>query len=83
MSVCCKVPFRIYPAGQEDTGGDAPYVGKILKKPKSLAVEVFTDAQAFELNFPENATLEEKINILGTSIYLNANYFEGDNEVAN
>lgn len=77
-------------------------MGKILKKPKSLAVEIFTDANAFEvsfwgsniddlitaiiskfysiiqLTFPEDATVQKKAAIMGTSVFLNAAYFEGD-----
>jgi len=73
---CCKVPFRVYPATQSDTGGDAPYVGKILKQPKSLMTEAFTDANAFELIFPDGSTVAQKGVILGTSIMLNAVFFE-------
>lgn len=28
---CCKVPFYIYPATQQDTDNGAPYVGKVVK----------------------------------------------------
>ncbi len=28
---CCKVPFYIYPATQEDTDNGAPYIGKVVK----------------------------------------------------
>ena len=72
------VPFHIYPASQDDTGGDAPFVGKILKKPKSAMVEVFTDADAFELSFPKSSTVAERGLIIGTSLLLNAVFFEGN-----
>lgn len=73
---CCKVPFHIYSYDQEKTDGDAPYVGKILKKPKSAAVEVFTEADAFEVDFPSDATTDQKALLVGTSIFLNAVFFE-------
>ena len=42
---CCKQSFRVYPYAQKgQTNGDAPYVGQIMKKPKSAMVEIFTDA---------------------------------------
>lgn len=42
---CCRLPFRIYPYAQKgSTNGDAPFLGKILKKPKSAFVEIFTDS---------------------------------------
>jgi len=75
---CCKVPFRVYPAAQAETGGDAPFIGKILKKPKSLATEIFTDSNAFVITFPEQASVDEKAMLVGTSIFLNALFFEED-----
>lgn len=66
------MPFHVFPYDQKSTGGDAPYVGKILKKSKSAATEVFTDADAFEVDFPSEATTDQKALLIGTSIFLNA-----------
>ena len=77
---CCKVSFRIYDADQNDTDGDAPYLGQILKKPKSVMVELFTDAQAFVVDFPKEATPAQKGALIGTSIFLNAIFFEGQQD---
>lgn len=76
---CCKASFRIFPADQADTNGDAPYVGQILKKPKSLATEIFTDANAFDVTFPDAATADEKALIIGSAMFFNANFFEREN----
>jgi hypothetical protein len=57
---CCRESFRVYPAEQQKTNGDAPYVGVILKKPKSAMVEIFTDADVFEVEFPKDSTAEQK-----------------------
>jgi len=73
---CCKASLRIYPAAQEKTDGDAPYLGMILKKPKSLATEIFTDANAFDLSFPESANTDEKALLIGSAMFFNANFFE-------
>lgn len=74
---CCKVPFWIFDADTKNTnGGEALKIGKILKKPKSAAVEIFTDANAFEVQFPESATVEHKAMLVGTSVFLNAVFFE-------
>ena len=74
---CCKVPFWIFDASVTNTNGsDAPKLGKIVKAPKSIATEVFTDANAFEVNFPEAATVEQKAALVGTAIFLNAVFFE-------
>jgi hypothetical protein len=74
---CCKQSFRIYPADQKKTDGDAPYVGTILKKPKSIATEVLTDANALDLTFPEGASTNEKALLVGSAIFFNTNFFEG------
>jgi len=73
---CCKASIRVYPASQEDTDGDAPYAGVILKKPKSLATELFTDAAAFDLTFPDSANADEKALLIGSAMFFNANFFE-------
>jgi Scramblase len=74
---CCKVPFWIFDAAAQNTNGsNAPQLGKILKKPKSLAVEIFTDANAFEVHFPATSTVEQKAALVGTAIFLNAVFFE-------
>ena len=76
-SGCCKVPFNVYPKSQENTHGDAPYVGNILKVPKSLMTELFTDAEAFDVTFPDDATNAQKAMLIGSAIFLNAIFFEG------
>jgi len=75
---CFRISFRIFPADQSDTDGDAPYLGMILKKPKSLLTEVFTDAAAYEVEFPKEATINDKGILMGTTIFINAIHFEGN-----
>lgn len=76
---CCKASMRIYPASQDQTDGDAPYVGVILKKPKSMALELFTDANAFDVTFPESANADDKALLIGSAMFFNANFFERQN----
>jgi hypothetical protein len=73
---CCKVPFHIFPASQKDTDNGAPEVGKIVKEPKSCMVEICTYSEAFKIEFPDDATSEQKAMIAGSSILINANFFE-------
>lgn len=73
---CCKVPFHVFPADQEDTNNGATPLGKIVKVPKSMAAEIFTEADAFDVVFPEDATSSQKAILAGTSVFLNALYFE-------
>jgi hypothetical protein len=79
-SGCCKVAFHIYPASQEDTDGDANYDGKIVKVPKSLMTELFTEAEAFDITFPEDASSQQKAMLTGTALFINANFFEGNDD---
>ena len=79
----CKESFRIYDAKQEgSTGGDAPYLGQIMKREKSLSVALFTDADTFEVKFPKDATADQKGILIGTSIFINAVFFEGEDDQA-
>lgn len=75
---CCIFPFHVFPANQQETGAD--YAGKIVKVPKSLATEVFTDANAFDVEFPDKATPQQKGLLMGTALFLNANFFENAND---
>jgi hypothetical protein len=49
----------------------------ILKKPKSVATEIFTDANAFEVDFPKDATADQKGILIGLSVFINSVFFEG------
>ena len=78
LSPSLKSSFRVYSADAGNTNGDAPYLGVILKKPKSAATEIFTDADAFEVDFPKDATADQKGILIGMSIFINSVFFEGD-----
>lgn len=77
---CCKVPFWIFDISQKgNTGGsDAAMLGKILKVPKSIMTEIFTDANAFELHFPNDASAERKALVAGSALLVNSNFFENN-----
>lgn len=77
---CCKASFRVYDPSLANTDGDAPYLGQILKKPKSAMVEIFTDAETFIVDFPKDASPAQKGVLIGTSIFLNATFFEGQQD---
>ena len=79
---CCKVPFHIFPADQENTDNGAPYAGKVVKVPKSFAAEMFTDSEAFDITFPDDATNVQKALIAGSAILINANFFEVESQQA-
>ena len=52
----------------------------IMKKPKSAMTEIFTDANAFTIDFPKEATADQKGILIGTSIFVNSLFFEGSDE---
>jgi hypothetical protein len=74
---CLKLPFRIYSADAEDTNGDAPFVGKMLKIPKTSCGDTFNEVSYVEVYFPKEATTDQKGLILGSSLLINSLYFEG------
>jgi len=77
----CKAPFWIFDYNQENTdGGKATHTGKILKKPKSMMTEVFTEANAFEAVFPDDADIAMKATLIGASVYINSIFFESDDQ---
>jgi len=77
----CKMPFWIFDINQEKTdGGDAVHIGKILKKPKSLMTEAFTEANAFEATFPNDADIAAKATLIGASVYINSVFFEEEGD---
>lgn len=45
-----------------------------------MAVELFTDSEAFDVVFPEDATNVQKALIAGSAILINANFFESETE---
>jgi hypothetical protein len=76
---CCKVPFWVFDADQKQTNGtDVLHLSKIVKLPKSLTTELWTDANAFDVIFPDGATVHQKAMLVGSAIFLNAIFFERD-----
>jgi hypothetical protein len=75
---CCKQSFRIYDASVGNQGGEE-YKGIILKKPKSAMTEIFTDSSAFEVDFPKDATSDQKGILTGAAILINSVFYEGGN----
>jgi len=42
--------------------------------------EMFTDAEAYDVTFPEQCTSEQKVLIAGSSVFINANFFESETQ---
>jgi hypothetical protein len=77
---CCKVPFHVFRFDDKDTNSSENNVGKILKKPKSLMTDIMTEADSFDVTFPQDATPARKGLLIGTAILFNALYFEGEQQ---
>jgi hypothetical protein len=54
--------------------------GVITKKPKSMATEIFTDAVAFKVDFPKDASVDQKGLLIGLSVLINSIFYEGHDE---
>jgi len=78
MKCCgCTVPFHVFKVGKDHGTGIVPD-GKIVKKMKSLTTELLTDANAFDVEFPMDATVDEKVMVAGSAVLINEMYFESD-----
>ena len=64
-----EVIFSIYDPGR------AQIIGNILKKPANFS-EMVTDADSYQINFPKNATPQEKLLIIALALMIDYQYFE-------
>jgi len=78
----CRIPFYLYNHEATIRGEELKSLGasdkpaQITKVWGGLATELFTDADKFEVLFPEGATPKMKGSLLGTVFFLNMNFFE-------
>ena len=68
-----SVQFRIHPSNDQNLTGKP--VGMIKKKPKGLQ-ELFTDADTYEITFPQDATPEDKFMLIGAVLLIDYRFFE-------
>ena len=73
-----QIPFYVYEPGAALVKGQE--VGKIVKLWRGLGTEVFTDAASFQVDFPEDAEPASKARLLGTTMFINIQFFEKGNE---
>mmetsp|Transcript_7789 Transcript_7789/g.19297 ORF Transcript_7789/g.19297 Transcript_7789/m.19297 type:complete len:255 (-) Transcript_7789:125-889(-) len=70
----CMIPCEVYPM-ENGVVGKEP-VGTLSKIPKRTFKECFHEINYYKVDFPENATAEKKGLLLGSSLLINAIYFE-------
>jgi len=68
------IPCEVY-ALENGFEGKEP-VGRMAKIPKKTFKEVFNEINYYKIDFPDNATTDRKGLLLGSSILINALYFE-------
>lgn len=68
-----SVTLNIYEGADENMTGNI--VGSIKKKVTGLQ-ELVTDADTFILNFPDSASPEEKLMLIGSVLMLDYRYYE-------
>jgi len=69
---CCMIPCDIYPSSDEDTDR----IGRMAKIPKKTLRETYNETNYYKIQFPNDATTNQKGLLLGSSILINALYFE-------
>jgi hypothetical protein len=78
---CAETVFFIYNNFISSEFSSKNSVGKITKKFSGCLKEMLTDADNFEIIFPDDATPEDKLMLIGTALMIDFRYFE-DNERA-
>ena len=73
---CSEVKFDIFSTFNSNEGP----VGSITKKFSGLLQEMFTDADNFEVIFPNDATPEDKLMLIGATLMIDFRHFEDNGE---
>jgi len=69
----CMIPCEVYAM---ENGFQGKLVGKMAKIPKKTFKECYNEINYYKVDFPDNATTDQKGLLLGSSILINALYFE-------
>jgi len=77
---CFKESVRVYAPNEDGSTktnkSEDPYLGVIIKRPKDLRTEIFTDAVMMDVRFPTHATPDEKGLLTGIAVFLNSIFYE-------
>eukprot|EP00639_Heterosigma_akashiwo_P031197 CAMPEP_0194679306 /NCGR_PEP_ID=MMETSP0295-20121207/10706_1 /TAXON_ID=39354 /ORGANISM="Heterosigma akashiwo, Strain CCMP2393" /LENGTH=87 /DNA_ID=CAMNT_0039564669 /DNA_START=308 /DNA_END=571 /DNA_ORIENTATION=- len=76
----CPLAAAEYVVYKPDNDKPKQEVGKIIKLWRGMGTELFTDADTFSLEFPDDADAAAKARLLGTSIFINFLFFEGQKQ---
>lgn len=73
---CYETKFFIYNKDDEEVPEKA--VGSIVKKERDCIKSMVTDADQFDIFFPQGATVYDKLMIMGTALMIDYTYFEDE-----
>ena len=79
---CSDIVFPIYPANCEDYDIKNS-IGMIKKVAGDFVQELVTEADNFEVLFPQNASPEEKLLLIGATLMIDYRYFEDTTQNSN
>lgn len=72
---CSEVEFNIFD-GKTDDLDEKARCGVVRKLVSDVVKELMTDADTFEINFPQNASPEEKLLIIGAVLMIDYRFYE-------
>ena len=78
-SICGKlseITFNIYNGNQSATGRGVGSIRRVVRG----AINLFSDADTYEVTFPVDASPEEKLMLIGATLMLDYQYFESNSD---
>mmetsp|Transcript_25589 Transcript_25589/g.26681 ORF Transcript_25589/g.26681 Transcript_25589/m.26681 type:complete len:339 (-) Transcript_25589:65-1081(-) len=75
---CCFEPVKFYIYEGSEPKSDVEAVGMVIKQAMGYHTLV-TGEDNFEINFPQSANVEDKLNIIGVCFFIDYNIFGGAN----
>lgn len=72
---CCIIPCQVYAGNTPDTNEAEP-IGRLAKIPKETFCDTYNETNYYEIEFPEGSSAAQKGLLLGSSLLINAIYFE-------
>lgn len=74
---CYETKFYIYDANNSERD-PSNSIGSITRKNPGIAKALFTDADNFDVAFPDNASALEKLMIIGATLMIDYAFFEDE-----
>ena len=75
LGKCYETKFYIFDANNSSRD-PSQSIGSIIREKQGIAKAIVTDADNFDVTFPENATPLEKLMIIGAALKIDYTFFE-------